>query len=225
MQVGVHVVADGSVQCDAFAVFGPEDELLDEPVALAALGVCLRDVLYRDGFGTIVLPYPVGVGEVDAYRRGRIAVAAEYRGIDDFRRYPFHLLFPVFLLYGRVVFKPLCIGADDFCATGGIHIFEVHHGFPRCLVPQGVAIHFRKAVHEIHHAGRILHPEDVEPVVLFQVAGIIERDERLYRFLLDGGGHFGGLFEPIDYLLEGGRIHAVCLPDTFRKFSVLLDEL
>src|SRR5699024_10691899 len=120
VQVGVHVVGEGAVKCDALAVFGTEDELLGEAVTLAAFGIGLRDVLYRDGFGTVVLPYPVRIGEVDAYRRGGVTVASEDGRVDDLRRYAFHLFLLVFVLNGRMVFEPLRIGGDGFGASRGV---------------------------------------------------------------------------------------------------------
>ena len=94
---------------------------------MACLVVCLGDVLYGYRLGAVGCTYPVGVRQVDAYGCRGVCVACEYCGCDNLCRNTFHFFFLELLVDGRVVFKPLRVGAEGFGALAGGYVLEVDY--------------------------------------------------------------------------------------------------
>ena len=201
------------------------DELFEEAVAFGRLGVSVRNVLDRHRFGTVVFADPVGIGQVDADRGSREAIAAEHRGGDDLRGYALHLLFAVFRVDRRVVLEPLRLGADRFGASRRLLVAEVHEAFPRGAVAQRVSVRFDEAVDEIDFREGVLHPGDTIGVELRKVARTVIADQLVDRPFLCSFSHSGGLLEPVNDLLDRGRVHAVHFPHFFHQLAVLFDQL
>ena len=191
----------------------------------AVVGV--GDVVDRHRFRAVLLADPVGVRKVDSDRRGGVAVAAEHRHGDDLGRDALDDLFLVGGVDGRVVFEPLGVLGDDPRAAAGRRVDEVDVGLPRSLVPQRIAVGLDESVDEVDVRHRVLQPEDVVAVELFQVARAVVVDQGGEGLLLRLGRYVACLFEPVDDAFDRGRVHASDLPRAFVETSrlLLLDQL
>ena len=225
VQVGVQVVGQLAVLVHHRTVVGTQHELLVEAVAVGGHIVGIGDVVDGHRLRAVFLADPVGVGQVDADRRGGIAVAAEHRHRNDLGRNALHLLLAVTGIDGRMVLEPLRVLRNDLGAVAGLLVHEIDDAFPRRLASQRIAVILDKAVHEIDIRHGILHPADVIAVEFAQIARLVIADERGDIALLRLGRHGLRLFEPVDDLLDGGRIHAAYLPDALPDHPVLFDQL
>ena len=165
--------------------------------------------------------YPVGVGKVDTDGCRRVAVAGENSGGDDFGRYTFDLFFLEGRVGGRVVFKPLGVGTDDFGAVRGFKVFEVDNRFPAAFQSDGVAVDFDKSVDEVDARVEVGNPLYRVLVKRFEVARAVVVDEQVDNLtLLVVLGYRGGFFEPVDDSFDGGAVMAAYAVHLFIDFSV-----
>ena len=88
----------------------------------------------------------------------RIEVASEDGRLDDFGRHAPAFRFLETVVHGRVVFKPLGVGAQLFRTCRGFQVLEVGVSFPTGFQPQRVAVGFRETVGEVHHRLGLLYP-------------------------------------------------------------------
>ena len=212
VQVGMQVVGQFAVLVHHLAVPGTQHELLVEAVAVGGHVVGIGDVVDRDRLRTVFLADPVGIGKVDADGRGGIAVAAQHRHRDDLGRNALHLLLAVGGSNGRMVFEPLRVIRNHLRTVAGLLVHEIHDALPRSLAAERIAVILDKAVHEVDVRHGVLHPADIIAVELAQVAGLVIFDQRCDIAFLRFGGYGLRFFEPVDDLLDGGRIHAADLP-------------
>ena len=130
MKVGVEVVGHVSILLDDVHLFLSAGKLLEHAAAFGCLVVCLSEIADGDGLGTVFGSYPVAVGKVDADGCRGVEVAAEDGCFDDLGCDAFDFIFLEFWCYRTVVFKPLCVGAQQFCAFGCLHVLEVDDALP-----------------------------------------------------------------------------------------------
>ena len=67
------------------------------------------------GLGPVLLPYPVGIGKIDPYRCGRVAVPCKRSGVYHFGRDTFDGLFLETGVHRGIVLEPLGVLAQDGC--------------------------------------------------------------------------------------------------------------
>ena len=149
------------------------------------------------------MPYPIGVGQVDAYGCGRIAVSAQHAGRYDFCRHSFYLFFFEPGIHGRVVFEPLGVFAYRPCASGGFLVAEIHYAFPAGFYAEGVPVCFDEAVQEVDFRQCVVYPQDAVLVECRRISILVKIDKRVdYLFLFVVFGINRGFFQmgnnPVD---------------------------
>ena len=229
VQVGMDLVGDGAPLLAAgdFRLVPGEfgEHALRE--FLRGIVIGMGDVRDRDALGAVVLADPVGVREVDADGRGRIAVAGEADGVDHLRGNALDRGFPEARVHGGVVLEPLGVRTQGLGAARGVEVLDIDIAFPGTLAAQRVVVILDEPVDEVHGSEGILHPLDVEFVPLTKVAGAVIVDEKTQGAGLDVVlGHGAGLQELVADLLEGGGVDATHLPGQFPDDAVRsLDDL
>ena len=158
VQVGMQVVTYVTIFLNHGACRFVGYELQQETVAFSRLIICVCQIAYRYTLRTVARSYPVGIGQIDAYRRRRIFVAAEHRRAYHVSRHADNLRLSEARIYGRVVFKPLRILADGLRALRCHHVLVRHNAFPRCLHAEWVAIHFYEAVDKVDASFVLFQP-------------------------------------------------------------------
>ena len=216
VQVGMQVVAGILVTVEQPERFVVDDELLQETVTVRRLVVSVCQVTDGHAFAAVFRPHPVGVGQVDADGRGRIEVASEDGRLDDLGRHPPAFRFLETVVHGRVVFKPLGVGAQFFRTRRGFQVLEVGVSFPTGFQSQRVAVGFRETVGEVHHRLGLLYPQDGVFVECLQVAGAVKFDEFVEHLgLFPVFCHVGGFFQPKDDAVDGCAVQASRFPYFF----------
>ena len=109
-------------------------------------------------------------------------------------------------------FEPLRVIRNHLRTVAGLLVHEIHDALPRSLAAERIAVILDKAIHEVAVRHGVLHPADIIAVELAQVAGLVIFDQRCDIAFLRFGGYGLRFFEPVDDLLDGGRIHAADLP-------------
>ena len=217
----MEVVDQESVFLDQFPFGVAPHEFLVEAITLGGLVVGRCDVFDGYRFRAVDMSYPVGVGQVHADGGRRVAVAGENGGGDDFGRDAFYLFFLECRVGGRVVFEPLCVGADDFGAVRGFKVFEVDNRLPAAFQPDGVAVDFDESVDEVDARVEVGHPLNRVFVEGFEVAGAVIVDEQVDDLaLLVVLGHGRGFFEPVDDFFDGCAVVAAYTVHLFIDFPV-----
>ena len=130
MQVGVQVIGQLAVELHALAVLGTQNELLVEAVALCRLVVGVCYVVDGDRLGSVLLAYPVGIWQVDAYGGCGVAVAAQHGYRHHLGRDALYLLLAEGGVDGRVVLEPLRIVGYDLRAVACGAVDKVHQTLP-----------------------------------------------------------------------------------------------
>ena len=167
--------------------------------------VGVGDIGDGDALGAVLFAYPVGVRKVDSYRGRRIGGPCQRHCVDDLGgdAPAFGLLEA--RIHGGVVFEPLGIGAKRLGSGRCRRVLDVHEAFPGGLAAERVVVVFDEAVHVVHRAKSVLHPEDVVVVPGAEAAGGVV----FYEFVDCGFlefvlGDLFGLFELAADALDGG---------------------
>ena len=159
VQVGVQVVAQVAILVYQPKRVSVDDKLIVEAVSFSRLVVSVGQVANGDALASVLRPYPIGIGQIDAYGCRRIFVAPEHCRTDNVGSDSLYLGLAETGIHRRVVFKPLGILADGAGALGGLFILVFHNTFPRAFYSQRVAIHLYKAVYEINLTVERLDPK------------------------------------------------------------------
>ena len=109
VQVGMQVVANIAVFVDERNGLSVNHELFPEPIAAGGLVVGLGQIAYRDALASVLCPYPVSIGQVDADGCRGVLVAAEHGRTNHVGRHALHFGLAEARVNGRMVFKPLGI--------------------------------------------------------------------------------------------------------------------
>ena len=173
MQVGMEHVGNVEVFIHDLGRGRVDYKLFVKPVAARSHGISLCYVLQCYRLWAVCRPYPVGVGQIDAYGSSRERVTAESGGSDYLGAHTFDLGFAEFGVYRAIVFKPLRVVTDNFSAFRRRNVFEVNIRLPAGSHAQRVAIAFYKAVYKVYLALSVFCPKDWVFVKLAQVAGNI----------------------------------------------------
>ena len=86
-------IGDETILVIGFYILLMQVELLCKTIAVSRLTVGVHNVLYGYRLGAVGLPNPVCIGQVDAYRSGRVAVAGKKCVCDYLGRNSLYLLF------------------------------------------------------------------------------------------------------------------------------------
>ena len=187
VEVGVDFIGQGSPLLGQFYLFLIIGELGEGAGGhlLGAVIVGVGDVGNGHGLGAVLLADPVGIGQVDANGRGRIAVTGQANGIDDLGADTLHGLLLEAGVHRGVILEPLGVGGQDLRALGGLEVLDVHVAFPGTLAAEGVIVVLYKTVDEVHRADGVLNPFNIEGVPLAEVSGLVIFYKECERALLD----------------------------------------
>ncbi len=122
-----------------------------------------------------------------------------------------------------MVFKPLGVFRQLFCAFRSCQIFKVDNAFPRCLHAQRVAITFSESVYKIDQTFRVFQPGNGVGVESAEVACSVVFYEQVYHLLLFRCvGKWTCLQEVFYDLLDGLSVESAYAPYAFLQFSVVI---
>ncbi len=112
---------------------------------------------------------PVGVGKINSDGGCGIACTTQLSYRDYFSRNTFYLFFFETWVNWRMIFKPLCIIANNFSTLCCFHIFEINNSFPSGFHSHWVVINLNKSIYIIYMRINILNPKHVVNVPSFQI--------------------------------------------------------
>ena len=159
---------------------------------------------------------PVGVGKIYSDGCRRIFVASQHGSHNHIGGHAPHLFLLEAGVHGRVVLKPLGVGADLVRALVCLLVLIGDNSLPRGLEAQRVAIDLYETVYEIDVARVLLQPLYRIAVEGLEVArAIIAYEQPYHLLLLLVLGKLHGFCEPIDNAVYCFSIHSALLPYLF----------
>ena len=178
----MEVVCDGTVLFASCYLRLVPGKLREDALWLLQRGfvVCICDICYCNGFGAVLLSYPVCIREINSYRCCRVAVSGNGSHIYHLCNYSLHLTLLEAAVYRGVILKPLGIVAYGLCSLGGFKILVAYIALPGSLAAKRVVVILHKTIYEIYRALCLLNPGNVVLVPGLEVSCCVVLYEFLY---------------------------------------------
>ena len=223
MQVGMQVITHICIAFYQLHRISIYNKLLLHAATLSSPVVCFCKIAYGYAFASMLCPDPVGIGQVDANGCRGVFIAPEHGSTYHIGSDSLHLLLAEGGIDGRMVFKPLCIVADGFCALGSLLILVFHNALPRGFEPQRVAIHFYESVYKIYLSLGGTHPLYAIVIKVCKLSRFVISDKFFqYTVLCIVLAHIQCLGQPIHNATDGLSVEATLLPHQFVQAIFIL---